>query len=167
MVLAKLKMLTLRVSFAYITVFVMTMVLMRMKHGCMGLFFMADYGIFGHEVKATERSPPDSLTRWIITRSRGFARKGIEKISRFVRVYVYLVFTSQVQARSNIFGNSLPAVNSQQVFKSTFKAMINEYYSIGIDNERYQGVLEHALSNVDFSVGTGIYMFPKSIMIIN
>ena len=163
MVLAKLKMLTLRVSFAYITVFVMTMVLMRMKHGCMGLFFMADYGIFGHEVKATERSPPDSLTRWIITRSRGFARKGIEKISRFVRVYVYLVFTSQVQARSNIFGNSLPAVNSQQVFKSTFKALINEYYSIVIDNERYQGVLEHALSNVDFSVGTGIYMFPSDL----
>ena len=55
---------------------------------------MTDYDIFGHEVKATERSPPGNLTRWIITRSEGFTRKGIEKISRSVRAYVYLVLTS-------------------------------------------------------------------------
>ena len=30
-------------------------------------FYTTDYGIFGHEVKATERSPTDNLTRWIIT----------------------------------------------------------------------------------------------------
>ena len=48
-------------------------------------FFMTDYGIFGHEVKVTERSPPDNLTRWIIIKSKGFTRKGIEKISRSVR----------------------------------------------------------------------------------
>ena len=29
-------------------------------------FYTTDYAIFGHEVKATERSPPDNLTRWII-----------------------------------------------------------------------------------------------------
>ena len=57
----------------------------------------------------------------------------------------------------------MPAVDSQQVFKSTFKALINEEYSIDIDIERYQGVLEHALSKVDFSVGTGIYMLPTKL----
>ena len=61
-----------------------------------------------------------------------------------MRVYVYLVLISQFQARSSIIGNSEPAVDAQ-VFKSTFKARINEDYSIGIDIERYQGVLEHAL----------------------
>ena len=126
-------------------------------------FYTIDYAIFGHEVKATERSPPDNLTRWIITQSKGFTKKGIEKISRSVRAYVYLVLTSQVQARSSIVGNSAPAVDAQQVFKSTFKALINEDYSIGIDIERYQGVLEHALSKVDFSVGTGIYMLPSDL----
>ena len=126
-------------------------------------FYTTDYGIFGNEVKATERSPPDDLTRWIITWSKGFTRKEIEKISRSVREYVYLVLTSQVQARSSIVGNSAPAVDAQQVFKSTFKALINEDYSIGIDIERYQGVLEHALSKVDFSVGTGIYMLPSDL----
>ena len=126
-------------------------------------FYTTDYAIFGHEVKATERSPPDNLTRWIMTQSKGFTKKAIEKISRSVRAYVYIVLTSQVQARSSIVGNSAPAVDAQKVFKSTFKELINEDYSIGTDIERYQGVLEHTLSKVDFSVGIGIYMLPSNL----
>ena len=80
-----------------------------------------------------------------------------------MRAYINLVLTSQVQARSTIVGNSTPEVDAQQVFKSTFKALINEDYSVGIDIERYQGVLEHALPKVDFSVGTGIYIASKQI----
>ena len=60
-------------------------------------------------------------------------------------------------------GNSASAVDAQQVFKSTFKALISEEFSIAIDFERYQGVLGHALSKVDFSVGMGIYMFPSNL----
>ena len=101
--------------------------------------------------------------QWIITQSQGFTRKGIEKISRCVRAYLYLVLTSQAQARSSIVGNSAPAVDAQQVFKSTFKVLINEEHSIAIDIERYQEVLEHALSKVDFSVGIGIYMLPSNL----
>ena len=52
-------------------------------------------------------------------------------------------------------------VDALQVFQSTFKALINKDYSIAINIERYQGVLEHALSKVDFSVGTGMYMLPN------
>ena len=111
-------------------------------------FYTTDYAIFGNEVKATERSPPDNLTRWIITQSKGFTKKGIEQISRSVRAYVYLVLTSQAQERSSIVGNSAPAVDAQKVFKSTFNALINEDYSIGTDIEKYQGVLEHALSKI-------------------
>ena len=112
-------------------------------------FYTTDYPIFGHEVKATERSPPDDLTRWIITQSNGFTKKDIEKISRFVRAYVYLVLTFKVQARSSIVGNSAPAVDAEQALKGMFKALINEDYSIGTDIEWYQGVLQHALSKVD------------------
>ena len=63
-------------------------------------FYTTDYAIFGHEVKATERSPPDNLIQWIIAQSKRFTRKNIEQISRSVRAYVYLVLPSQVQARS-------------------------------------------------------------------
>ena len=37
-------------------------------------FYTTDYGIFGHEVKTTEESSPDNLTRWIITQSKGFTK---------------------------------------------------------------------------------------------
>ena len=124
-------------------------------------FYTTDYGIFGHEVKATERSPPDNLTRWIITQSKGFIRKEIGKISRSVITYVYLVLSSQFQARSTIVGNSAPTVNAQQLSKDTFKSSINE--DLSTDIEKYQGVLEHALSKVDFSVGIGIYMLPSNL----
>ena len=79
-----------------------------------------------------------------------------------MRAYVYFVLISQVQARSKIVGNSAPAVDAQQALKGMFKALINENYSIGIDIERYQEVLEHALSKVDFSMGIGIYMLPSN-----
>ena len=39
--------------------------------------------------------------------------------------------------------------------------MISE--GLSIDIEKYQGVLEHALSKVDFSVGIGIYMLPSNL----
>ena len=126
-------------------------------------FYKTDFAIFGHNVKVTEKSPSDDLTRWIITQSKGFTRNGTEKISRSVRIYVYLVLTSQVQARSSIVGNSEPVVDAQQGFKGMFKALINENNFIGIDIERYQGVLEHALSKVDFSMGIGIYMIPSNL----
>ena len=126
-------------------------------------FCTTDYAIFGNEVKATERSPPGNRTQWIVTQSQGFKKKDIKETSRSVRAYVYLVLTSQVQARSSIVGNSAPAVDAEEVFKGTFKALISEEYPIGIDIERYQRVSEHAISKADFLVDTGIYMLPSNL----
>ena len=126
-------------------------------------FYTASYAIFTTGSKATKRSPADDVSRWIITRSKGLTRKGTEKISRSVMAYVYFVLTSQVQARSSIVGYSTSAVDAQEVFKSTFKALIDEDYPISNDIQGYQDVLEHALSKVDFSVGIGIYMLPNNL----
>ena len=71
--------------------------------------------------------------------------------------YVYLVLTSQVQARSSIAGNSAPAVDAQQHLKDTFKSLIKADLSIDIKK------LEHALSKVDFSVGISIYMLTSNL----
>ena len=124
-------------------------------------FYIADYATFAHNIKATERSPPDNLTRWISTQSKGFTTKGIEKISRSVMVYVYLVLSSQVKARSTIVVDSAPAVDAQNFFKDTFNDLIKGDWSV--DSEKYQGVLEHALSKVDFLLGVGIYMLPSNL----
>ena len=94
----------------------------------------------GDGEKATERSPPENLTRWIITQPKGFRRKGIGKISRSARAYVYLLFTSHVQARSSIVGNAASAVDAQQVLKSTLKALVKEHYPVSADIDRYQSI---------------------------
>ena len=78
------------------------------------------------------------------TFKRSYDKKGIQKISRSVRAYVYLLLTSQVQARSSIVGNSASAVDVQEVFKSNFKALTDEDYSNSNDIQRYQDVIEHA-----------------------
>ena len=121
--------------------------------------YTTDYAAFGHGVKATEKSAPDD--RQIITQSKGFAKSGIEKISRSVTAYVYLVLSPQVKARSVIAGNSAPAVHAQKVSQDTFNDLIRG--DLSIDTKKYQGVLEHALSKVDFSVVVSIYMLPSNL----
>ena len=76
-------------------------------------------------------------------------------------VYVSLVLSSQVTARSTIIDNSAPAVDAQKIFKDTFNDLIKG--DLSIDTEKYQGVLQHALSKVNFSVVVGIYMLPSNL----
>ena len=80
-----------------------------------------------------------------------------------MREYFYLVFTFQVQARSSIVSNLTSAAGAHQVLKSMFNALMNKDYSISIDIDSYHSVLEHAVSKVDFSIGTGIYMTPTNL----
>ena len=75
-----------------------------------------------------------------------------------MRAYVYLALPSQIQATSSIMGNLLRTVDAQQVFHSTFTVLINEDYSYDTDFDRYQSVLENALSKVYFSIRNGIYI---------
>ena len=60
-----------------------------------------------------------------------------------------------------MLGNSPLAVDAQKVFKDTFNDLIRG--DLSIDTEKYYGVLEHALSKVDFSVGVAIYMLPSNL----
>ena len=54
-------------------------------------------------------------------------------------------------------------VDAQQFFKITFHALIIEDYSINVDIDRYQSILEHVLSKMDFSKGTSFYMPPSNL----
>ena len=80
--------------------------------------YTTDYAVFGHEVKATEKSLSDNLTRWIITQSKGFTKNGTEKISRSTLVYVFLVLSSQIKARSTVAGTSAPAVDFKKSLRT-------------------------------------------------
>ena len=80
--------------------------------------YTTDYAVFGHEVKATEKSLSDNLTQWIITQSKGFTKNGIEKISRSTMIYIFLVLSSQIKARSTVAGNSAPAVGLKRYLRT-------------------------------------------------
>ena len=41
--------------------------------------------------------------------------------------------------------------------------LINEDYFISVDIERYQSILEHALSKASLSIGTGIYILQSNL----
>ena len=41
--------------------------------------------------------------------------------------------------------------------------MINKDYSIGTDVDKYQSILEYALSKKDFSISRDIYLLPSNL----
>lgn len=76
----------------------------------------------------------------------------IGKVSKFLQTLIYLVLTTQIQARFSTVGNSALEADAQHVFKRTFNALMNEDYSIRVVN-MYQNVLEHASSKCVFLSG--------------
>ena len=59
---------------------------------------------------------PDSMTRWIIEKSRGFTDVGLLRISESIRAYAFLILSSQASARSSIAGNTANALIAQSAF---------------------------------------------------
>ena len=113
--------------------------------------------------KRKKVAPPKNLTRSVLKTSKGFTRIGLTMISKSVRAYVYLLLTSQVQARSKIVGKITNAFKAQNIYMNSFEELLKSDYSIAGDIARYQGALEHAMSKVDFSVGGGVYMLPSNM----
>ena len=58
----------------------------------------------------------------------------------------------------------MPAVDARRLFKDTFKSSINE--DLSTDIEKYQKMLEHTLSKVDFSLGIGKYILPSNLNLV-
>ena len=113
--------------------------------------------------KQTKVAPPKNVTRWILKTFKGFTHIGLTMVSKSARAYVYLLLTSQVQARSKIAGKTANTLDAQNIYINSFDELLKSDYSIADDIARYQGALEHAMSQVDFSVGGGIYMLPSNM----
>ena len=105
----------------------------------------------------------NDYSRWILEKSDGLTRIGIEKLSESVRIYAYLILSSQGNARSNIVGNNGKAIDAQRIFLTSFEELIIK--PVGTSNEiaRFQNVLKYARSKVDFNVAEGVYMIPRGM----
>ena len=106
---------------------------------------------------------PDSMTWWIIETSVGFTDVGLLRISGSLRVYAYLILSSQASARSSIVGNTASALTAQSAFLNNSEDIVNHSVNIQEDIKRYQDTLSYASSKVDYSVGESIYMLPSTM----
>ena len=55
----------------------------------------------------------NSFSRWIINKSDGITKPGIERLSELVRDYPYLILTSQTSTRSQIIGSGASELDAQ------------------------------------------------------
>ena len=77
------------------------------------------------------------MIRWILEKSDGFTDVGLLKISENVRVYAYLILSSQASARSGRVGNAVSALTAQSAFLNNFENVVNCRVDIREDIKRY------------------------------
>ena len=100
----------------------------------------------------------NSFSRWIIYKSDGITKPGIEKLSESVRDYAYLILTSQTSTRSQIIGFGASEFDAQRTFLNTFENIVVRRVNIPEDKLRFQKVLQYARIKVDFVIGEKMYM---------
>ena len=105
----------------------------------------------------------NSFSRWIIEKSDGFNKLGIEKLSEMVRDYAYLILTSQTSTRGTIVGFDAQNLDAQQVFLNTFENIVNRRVNIPQDIQRLQNTLQYSRSKVDYAIGEHMYMLPSDM----
>lgn len=107
----------------------------------------------------------NSWSRWIMPKSQGLTRQGIEMLSESIRVYVYCLLSAQSSTRSNIIGNTGPNFEAQKLFGKEVEDFIKKNTLLHEDIKRYQNILSYASSAVDFSLGKSIYMLPSNLQL--
>ena len=71
----------------------------------------------------------DSMTHWIIEKSQGFTDVMLLRISKTVRVYAYLILSSQASVRSRIIANTVSASTAQKAFLNNFENVVKSVQS--------------------------------------
>ena len=100
----------------------------------------------------------NSFSRWIIEKSEGLTTLGLQKLSKSVRDYAYLILMSQTSTRGPIVGHEARNLDAQRTFLNTFENIVNRRVNIPEDIQRFQKTLQYARSKVDYVAGEFIYM---------
>ena len=83
---------------------------------------------------------------------------GLQKLSKTVRNYAYLILTSQTSTRGPIVGHEAQNLDAQRTFLNTFENIVNRRVNIPEDIRRFQKTLQYARSKVDYAIGEFVYM---------
>ena len=105
----------------------------------------------------------NSFSRWIIEKSNGLTTLGLQKLSKSVRDYTYLILMSQTSTTGPIVGHEAQNLDAQWTFLNTFENIVNRRVNIPEDIRRFQKTLQYARSKVDYVIGEFIYMLPSDM----
>ena len=105
----------------------------------------------------------NSFLRWIIEKFEGLTTLGLQKLSKTVRDYTYLMLTSQTSMRGPIIGHETRNLDAQRTFLNSFKNIVKRRVNIPEDIRRFQKTLQYAGSKVDYAIGEFIYMLPSDM----
>ena len=105
----------------------------------------------------------NSFSRWIIEKSDGLTMLGLQKLSKSVRDYAYLILTSQTSMRGPIIDHEARNLDAQRTFLNTFENIVNRRVNIPEDIRSFQKILQYAGSKVDYMISEFIYMLPSDM----
>ena len=105
----------------------------------------------------------NSFSRWIIEKLDGLTTLGLQKLSKSVRDYTYLILTSQTSTRGPIIVHEARNLDAQLTFLNIFENIVNRRVNIPEDIRRFQKTLQYARSKVDYVIGEFIYMLPSNM----
>ena len=101
---------------------------------------------------------------FILDKSDGFTRPGVERLNDSIRTYVWAILGAQAQTRTGILGVGT-AFDAQKQFLANIEDAISSPVDLPSAISRYQDVLQYARSEVNFSFGAGLYMAPSNMLL--
>ena len=101
---------------------------------------------------------------FILNMSHGLTRPGVERLDDSIQTYVWSVLTAQVQIRTGILGAGA-AFRAQTQFQTNVETAITSPVDLQAAITRYQDVVQHARSEVNFSFGEGLVMAPGDMLL--
>ena len=113
------------------------------------------------------QQPDSAASAWlslIPEKGQGFTRAGVERLNDSIRTYVWAVLVSQAQTRTGILGEG-KAFEAQKQFLTNVEKAVGSPVDIAEAIDRYEKVLQNAMSKVDFVFGFGLYMSPSDMLL--
>lgn len=130
----------------------------RQSHQSDGPFFNINDSIH-HSVNIN-----NAWTTFILDKSEGFTKAGIERINESIRMFVWALLGAQSQTRVEILKIGT-GFDAQKQFLANIQDAINSPVDLPTQISKYQNVLKYARSKVNYAYGLGLYMSPSDMIL--
>ena len=115
-------------------------------------------------VKQDQPGAGEGWRHFILDKSQGFTRAGVERLNDSIRTYVWALLGAQAQTRTGVLGTGT-AFDAQKQFLADAEDAIGSPVDLPSAIKRYQEVLVYARTEVNYAYGTGLYMSPSDMLL--